>query len=67
MTEPAAILRYFNYDHLPDPSVMRETSSLCYNLAHVMAERIPDGPERTAGLRKLLEAQDCFVRASLPR
>lgn len=32
----------------------------------VLAE-IPDGPELTAGLRKLLEAKDCFVRASLPQ
>ncbi|NDU74057.1 hypothetical protein GWI34_15625 [Actinomadura sp. DSM 109109] len=26
---------------------------------------LPDGPELTAELRKLLEAKDCFVRASL--
>lgn len=26
---------------------------------------LPDGPELTAGLRKLLEAKDCFVRAAL--
>lgn len=26
---------------------------------------IDDGPELTAGLRKLLEAKDCLVRASL--
>jgi hypothetical protein len=25
-----------------------------------------DGPELTAGLRKLLEAKDCIVRAALP-
>jgi hypothetical protein len=30
-----------------------------------MAESLPDGPELAAGLRKLLEAKDCFVRASL--
>lgn len=30
-----------------------------------MIEVLPDGPELTAGLRKLLEAKDCFVRASL--
>ena len=27
---------------------------------------VEDGPELTAGLRKLLEAKDCFVRAALP-
>ncbi len=26
---------------------------------------LPDGPELTAGLRKLVEAKDCFVRAAL--
>jgi hypothetical protein len=26
---------------------------------------LPDGPEKSAGLRKLLEAKDCFVRAAL--
>ncbi len=26
---------------------------------------LPDGPELTAGLRKLLEAKDCFIRAAL--
>lgn len=26
---------------------------------------LPDGPELTAGLRKLLEAKDCFVRAAV--
>jgi hypothetical protein len=37
--------------------------------AEVFAARVvhavPDGPELTAGLRKLLEAKDCFVRAAL--
>ena len=38
-------------------------------LAHVvktMQDTLPDGPEKTAGLRKLLESKDCFVRAALP-
>ena len=26
---------------------------------------LPDGAEKSAGLRKLLEAKDCFVRAAL--
>jgi hypothetical protein len=37
----------------------------CYKLAHRLVRELPDGPELTAGLRKLLEAKDCFVRASL--
>lgn len=34
-------------------------------LAKGMADQLPDSPELTAGLRKLLEAKDCFVRATL--
>jgi hypothetical protein len=33
--------------------------------AHEMARALPDSPELTAGLRKLLEAKDCFVRAAV--
>ena len=59
-----AVARYFAYDHLPE-GVLRNTSAHCYRLAEFMAETLPDGPELTAGLRKLLEAKDCFVRAAL--
>ncbi len=33
--------------------------------ARVMVTHLPDGPELTAGLRKLLEAKDCMARAAL--
>jgi hypothetical protein len=58
------VLRYFTYDHLPD-GAMRHRAMDCADLAHAMARMLPDGPELTAGLRKLLEAKDCFVRAAL--
>lgn len=32
------------------------------HIAHEMAKNLSDGPELRAGLRKLLEAKDCFVR-----
>lgn len=32
--------------------------------SHEMADEL-EGPELTAGLRKLLEAKDCMVRAAL--
>ena len=36
------------------------------NFAKEILDLIPaDSPELTAGLRKLLEAKDCFVRAAL--
>jgi len=59
----AAILRYFEYGHLPaDLQVV--SAPLCA-VAHQMAETLPPGPEVTTGLRKLLEAKDCLVRAAL--
>lgn len=60
-----ALLRFFDHDHLP-VGVPRDTSEACGDLARVMAEALPDSAEKTAGLRKLLEAKDCFVRAAIP-
>lgn len=60
-----ALLRHFAYDHLPEP--LRHISQHCNELAMGMALSLPGGPEKTAGLRKLLEAKDCFVRAELDR
>lgn len=36
-------------------------------MAHNMIVDLPDSPELTAGLRKLLEAKDCFVRGAVFR
>ena len=58
------LLKFFTYAHLPDP--LRTVSQSCAELAFVMVAQLPDGPELTTGLRKLLEAKDCFVRARLP-
>jgi hypothetical protein len=58
-----AIMRYFAYDHLPP--ALQEVSAPFAHLANDMVGRL-EGPEVTAGLRKLLEAKDCFVRAALP-
>lgn len=54
----------FSFEHLPE-GTMRNTSQSCHNLAQAMADTLPDGPELSAGLRKLLESKDCFVRAAL--
>lgn len=59
-----SIARYFDFAHLPEPQ--RDVSAQSYLLAERMINTLPDGPELTTGLRKLLEAKDCFVRASLP-
>jgi hypothetical protein len=57
-----AILRYFEHDHLPPRQ--SQIAAHFRSVAHFMAENL-EGPELTAGLRKLLEAKDCCVRASL--
>lgn len=57
------IAQHFSYDHLPDR--LQVISKPCHDLAEAMIAALPDGPELTAGLRKLLEAKDCFVRANL--
>jgi len=57
------LLRFFEYDHLP-PNLKEISAPIC-QLAHDMVEVLPEDAETTAGLRKLLEAKDCFVRAKL--
>ena len=57
------LLRYFEYAHLPE--TLQAVSKPCGDLAQQLVDALPDGPELTAGLRKLLEAKDCFVRAAL--
>lgn len=57
-----AILKYFEFAHLPPH--LQEVSRPFHELARSCASKL-DGPELTAGLRKLLEAKDCMVRASL--
>ena len=59
----ASLLRYFAWQHLP--TRLQAVSAPCSVLAYEMADALPSGPELTAGLRKLLEAKDCFVRAAL--
>lgn len=60
----AAILRHFEFSHLP--AELASVSSAFHAVAHGLARGL-DGPEVTAGLRKLLEAKDCFVRAAVDR
>jgi len=58
-----SLLSYFTFGHLP--ARLQAVSSPCHDLAFTIADTLPDSPELTAGLRKLLEAKDCFVRAAL--
>lgn len=58
------LLKYFVYSHLPEH--LQTVAYRSCELAYQMVDALPDGPELTTGLRKLLEAKDCFVRAALP-
>ena len=57
------ILQFFAYAHLPPH--LQAVSKPFGDLAQQMVDELPANPERTAGLRKLLEAKDCAVRALL--
>lgn len=60
----AHIARFFEYEHLTRDD-MRAVSRECHDHAARMIAILPDGPELTAGLRKLVEAKDCLVRSLL--
>lgn len=60
------IMKFFAHSHLPE-GPLRETSAYFTDAARWMDANVPDGAEKSAGLRKLLEAKDCFVRACLPK
>jgi len=61
--KPNPILQYFKYKHLPPK--LQDVSKPFWFLAAEMESNLPNGPEKSAGLRKLLEAKDCMVRAAL--
>lgn len=60
---PETILKHFTYAHLPER--LQAVSAPICDLATDLVAHLPQCAERTAGLRKLLEAKDCFVRAAL--
>lgn len=57
------VMKYFKYDHLQGE--LQDVSKLVAVTAHAVNQCLPNGPEKSAGLRKLLEAKDCFVRAMI--
>ena len=59
---PPTIMKYFAYEHLPPH--LQLISKPFSELAHQMLT-LPRNAELEMGLRKLLEAKDCFVRAKL--
>jgi hypothetical protein len=57
------VLQYFAYEHLPQH--LQVVSKDFHDLATLTANRVPESPETTIALRKLLEAKDAAVRAAL--
>jgi hypothetical protein len=54
------IMRYFAYAHLPER--LQAVSRPFGELAQLVNDTLPDGPEKSVALRKLLEAKDAAVR-----
>ena len=59
------LMQYFVYAHLPEK--LQKVSAPIGELAYKLWEDLPDNCEKDMGLRKLLEAKDCFVRAALTK
>lgn len=55
------MLQFFAYEHLP--AHLQAVSKPFHNLATLIVMTLPQNPERTVALRKLLESKDCAVRA----
>lgn len=73
ITDDRPVTRHPSTEHMmlmlnPNPNLkdpMRVIAEEVYQLAVDFANTLPDSPELTSGLRKLLEAKDCFVRAAV--
>lgn len=57
------MLQFFGYSHLPEH--LQAISKPFGDLAENIVATLPRNPERSAALRKLLEAKDCAVRANI--
>jgi len=60
----AEILCFFTYRHLQQ-GPLRDVSRRFAELAHSINVEVASSEEKLAGLRKLLEAKDCMVRAKV--
>jgi hypothetical protein len=57
------MLKWFDFTHLPEH--LQGVSGEFCSLASSIVAMIEPGPERTVALRKLLEAKDAAVRATV--
>jgi hypothetical protein len=65
MAHPATqhLIDLFEFGHLPPH--LQDVSRRLADVAAFMTGALGEGPELTTGLRKLLEAKDCFVRQAV--
>ena len=68
LQEAYPLLRFFTFSHLKEP--LQSISRPFCDLAYEVAARVPNGdswsaPETAVAIRKLLEAKDAAVRATL--
>ena len=61
---PSTTIKYFSYEHLPPK--LQEVSKPLAELAKLMEETLPDGPEKSAGMQTF-RGKVVFVRASLEK
>lgn len=65
MSKPDHIMQFFGYEHLPEH--LAKVSKPFADLALQIVTELPQNPERTVALRKLLEAKDAAVRAKIAK
>lgn len=61
--QPTTFGKFFVYCHLP--AHLQLVSKPLAQVAELFEVLLPSNAEKSAGMRKLMEAKDCFVRASL--
>lgn len=61
---PNTISHYFKHENAPETE--KPIRILLAQAVGQLDANLPDSAEKSAGLRKLLEAQDCFLRCLNP-
>lgn len=60
---PSPILKHFKAKHLPIE--LRAVARPFEDMANTLDALLPEGPEKSTALRKLLESLDCVIRAAV--
>lgn len=60
--QPSPIMKHFVCSELP--LALQEIAKPICDMAGALDRKLPNGPEKSVGLRKLLEAMDALLRAT---